>query len=91
MTDCKSLYDAIHREGGPSSTDKRLAIELATVKTRATEGEADLEWIDARYQIADCLTKHARRKSEEALQQVINRAQWRTGRFRQEASESGIR
>ena len=33
MTDCKSLYDAIHKEGAaPASTDKRLAIELAIVK-----------------------------------------------------------
>ena len=33
VTDCKSLYDAIHKEGAaPASTDKRLAIELAIVK-----------------------------------------------------------
>ena len=49
VIDCKSLYDAIHKErAAPSSTDKRPAIELATVKSRATEGEADLRWIDAR-------------------------------------------
>ena len=57
--------------------DQRPAIELATVKSRAAEGEADLRWFDARYQIADCLTKHASRKSEEVLQQVINQARWR--------------
>ena len=69
--DCKSLHDAVHKDSAaPSSTDKRLA----TVKSRAAEGEADLRWIDARYQIAD--TKHASRKSEEVLQQVINQAQW---------------
>ena len=60
VTDCKSLYDAIHKEGAaPASTDKRLAIELAIVKAKAVSGETDLRWIDARYQIADCLTKHA--------------------------------
>ena len=33
VTDCKSLYDAIHKErAAPASTDKRLAIELAIVK-----------------------------------------------------------
>ena len=33
VTDCKSLYDAIHKEGAaPASTDKRLAIELAIGK-----------------------------------------------------------
>ena len=53
VTDCKSLYDAIHKEGAaPASTDKRLAIELAIVKAKAA-GETDLSWIDARYQIAD--------------------------------------
>ena len=54
---------AIHKEGAaPASTDKRLAIELAIVKAKAVSGETDLRWIDARYQIADCLTKHASRK-----------------------------
>ena len=66
VTDCKSLYDAIHKEGAaPASTDKRLAIELAIVKAEAVSGETDLRWIDARYPIADCLTKHASRNLKE--------------------------
>ena len=78
ITDCKSLYDAIHKQGAaPASTDKRLAIELATVKAKAASGETGLRWIDARYQIADCLTKHTSRKSEAVLQKVLNEAQWR--------------
>ena len=78
VTDCKSLYDAIHKEGAaPASTDKRLAIELAIVKAKAVSGETDLRWIDARYQIADCLTKHASRKSEAVLQKILQEAQWR--------------
>ena len=40
-------------------------------------GEIDLRWIDARYQIADCLTKHASRKSEAVLQKILQEAQWR--------------
>ena len=64
FTDCKSLHDAIHEEAAPASTDKRLATELAIVKAKAVSGETDLTWIDARYQIVDCLTKHASRKSE---------------------------
>ena len=79
VTDCKSLYDAMHKEGAaPASTDKRLAIELATVKAKAMSGETDLRWIDARYQIADCLTKHASRQSEAVLQKILQEAQWRT-------------
>ena len=69
VADCKSLYDAIHTErAAPASTDKRLAIELAIVKAKTVSGETDLRWIDARYQVADCLTKHASRKSEAVLQ-----------------------
>ena len=30
-----------------------------------------------RYQIADCLTKHASRKSEAVLQKILQEAQWR--------------
>ena len=78
VTDCKSLYDAIHREGAaPASTDKRLANKLAIVKAKAVSGETDLRWIDTRCQIADCLTKHALRKSEAVLQKFRQEAQWR--------------
>ena len=47
------------------------------VKSRATEREADMSWIDAQYQIADCLTTHAARKSEDVLQHLIDQAQRR--------------
>ena len=78
ITDFKSLYDAIHKErAAPASADKRLPIELAIVKAKAVSRETDLRWIDARYQIADCLTKHASRKSEAVLQKVLNEAQRR--------------
>ena len=40
-------------------------------------GETDLRWIDARYHIADCLTKHASRKSEAVLLKILQEAQWR--------------
>ena len=40
-------------------------------------GETDLRWIDARYRIADCLTKHASRKSEAVLQKILQETQWR--------------
>ena len=47
------------------------------VTTEAVSGETDLRWIDARYQIADCLTKHASRKSEAVQQKILQEAQWR--------------
>ena len=40
-------------------------------------GETDPRWIDARNQIADCLTKHASRKSDTVLQKILQEAQWR--------------
>ena len=77
VTDCKSLYDAIHKEGAdPASTDKRLAIELAMVKAKAVSGETHLRLIDAGYQISDCLTKYASRKSEAVSQKVLSEAKW---------------
>ena len=78
VTYCKSIYDTIHKEGAaPASTDKRLVIELAIVKAKAVSCETDLRWIDARYQIADCLTKHASTKSEAVLQKILQEAQRR--------------
>ena len=60
VTDCRSFHEAMHKEGAaPASTDKRSAIELANVKAKAVSGETDLRCIDARYHIADCLTKDA--------------------------------
>ena len=71
-----------HTEGAaPASTDKRLAIELATVKAKAVSCETDLRWIDAKYHIADCLTKHASRKSEAVLQKILQEAH--SGELRQ--------
>ena len=51
--------------------------ELAIVKAKVVSCETDLRWVVARHQIADCLTKHASRKSESVLQKVLNEAQWR--------------
>ena len=42
-TDCKSIYDALHKERAfPASTDKRLVIELAVVMIEAMSKETDL-------------------------------------------------
>ena len=57
----------------PASTDKRLAIELATINAKAVSGETDLRWIDARCQTVDCL---ASRKSEAVVQKILDEAQW---------------
>ena len=53
------------------TSDLRLNLPLSSY-----ELQKDLRRIDAWYQIADCLTKHASRKSKEVLQHVINEAHW---------------
>ena len=45
-------------------------LSLAIVKAKTVSGAMELRWMDARYQIADCLTKHASRKSEAVLQKI---------------------
>ena len=51
--------------------------QTRVVKAKAVSGETDLRWIDERYQIEDCLTKHASRKSEAVLQKILQETQWR--------------
>ena len=44
VTDCKSLYDHVHREGTPKApTEKRLALDLASVR-QVLMGEARHQW-----------------------------------------------
>jgi len=44
ITDCKSLYDHIHREGTPkASADKRLVIDLAALR-QVLAREGRLQW-----------------------------------------------
>ena len=78
VTDCKRLYDSLRKGGAaPSSSDKRFAIELALVRQRLQDGETCIRWVDARFQVADCLTKNANRASEAILHRLILESLWR--------------
>ena len=62
ITDCKSLYDHLHKEGVPRiPSDKRLAIDLAALRQYFKEEQQDerapLYWVPTGYQLADILTK----------------------------------
>ena len=70
VTDCKSLYDAIHKAQLQRQQTRDWQLSLVIVKAKAVSGATDLRWMDARYQIEDCLTKHASRKSETVLQKI---------------------
>ena len=68
LTDCKSLFDNIHRVGGPRApNEKRLIVDLAALRRiigdEATRwsamlpGNKTLRWIPTNFQLADILTK----------------------------------
>ncbi|CAK9102559.1 unnamed protein product [Durusdinium trenchii] len=42
MTDCKSLYDSVHRAGGPRApSEKRLLVDLAALRQMAQQEDGD--------------------------------------------------
>ena len=62
ITDCKSLFDHLHREGIPRvPTDRRLAIDLAALRQALNDERRDgvipLSWLPTSCQLADVLTK----------------------------------
>ena len=69
ITDCKSLFDAIHKEGVPKlPTEKRLVLDLASIKemlqqeaTSTEKGSVGyslpLRWVPTSFQLADVMTK----------------------------------
>ena len=79
VTDCKSLYDTIHREGlAKAPSEKRLIVDLASLR-QVFEAEtpacgpvearaAPLRWVPTNRMLADCLTKVM---NGEALRQVL--------------------
>ncbi|CAE7394818.1 RE1 [Symbiodinium sp. CCMP2592] len=65
VTDCRSLYDHMHRDGLPRTpSDRRLAIDIACLRQTLMEETADHEdaraplvWVPTHLQRADVLTK----------------------------------
>ena len=62
ITDCKSLYDHLHKEGVPKiPSDKRLAIDLSALRQSLDLEKANdrtpLFWVPTGFQLADVLTK----------------------------------
>lgn len=61
VTDCKALYDAVHRETIQQATDKRVAIEGLVIKDCLKDLNCRWRWVSSERQLADGLTKvHAR-------------------------------
>ena len=65
ITDCKSLYDHLHKEGIPKiPSDRRLAIDLSALRQsldlEKLSDRTPLYWVPTSYQLADILTKPCR-------------------------------
>ncbi|OLQ03552.1 Copia protein [Symbiodinium microadriaticum] len=62
FSDCRSLYDHVHRQGLPRiPSDKRLAVDLAAIRQmidrEQQNGRELLHWVPTNVQLADILTK----------------------------------
>ena len=62
LSDCRSLYDHLHREGVPRTpADRRLAIDLAALRQglrwEMWTDQLPLAWIPSELQLGDVLTK----------------------------------
>ncbi len=68
LTDCKSVYDNVHRVAGPRApTEKRLVIDIAALRhmvgaeevrwSSSLPGGRALRWLPTGSQLADALTK----------------------------------
>ena len=68
LTDCKSLYDNVHRLGGPRApSEKRLIVDLMALRRMVTDedrrwaselpGNKTFRWLPTTHQLADILTK----------------------------------
>ena len=54
-TDNKSLFDNINST--KSVSEKRLRIDIASIREMLVDKEVDIRWIPSKLQLADCLTK----------------------------------
>ncbi len=55
LTDCKSLFDAIHTTNNVQ--DRGLRISIACLRQRVNQQEMIVHWIGTKHQLADSLTK----------------------------------
>ncbi len=55
IVDNKSLYDAL--KSTSQVREKRLAIDIASVKECVKKDKVNIFWVKGQYQLADCLTK----------------------------------
>lgn len=59
MTDCKSLFDAVHKEGsgGSGAGEKRVRMAIISLKEDMKDAKLTMRWTPTQLMIADALTK----------------------------------
>ena len=56
LTDCRSLYDLLHRRGTVPS-ERRLLIDIEALRNDIETNGVVSRWINTKQMLADCLTK----------------------------------
>ena len=74
LTDCKSLYDLLHKRGTVPS-ERRLVIDIEALRDDLESNNVRSKWVSTRQMLADCLTKDDPRAAD-YLKFVL-----RTGRY----------
>ena len=87
ITDAKSVYDALTKSTGISSTvgDKRTAIDLSIIREYLRRHKGCIRWIDGTLQLADSLTKFM---NADFLRSVLHRGKYQ---LREELSTLQLR
>ena len=62
IVDNKSLWESVRSTG--LLTEKRLLIEMSSIRELHETGKINVEWVDTHNQIADCLTKAGANKQK---------------------------
>ena len=63
VTDCKALFDAVHRETIQQAADKRVAIEGLVIKSLLADLHCQWRWVSSERQLSDGLTKVGARQN----------------------------
>jgi hypothetical protein len=57
VTDCKSLYDHLNKQGSAPPDDKRLSLDMQVLRDMMENGGLRVRWVATQQMIADPLTK----------------------------------
>ena len=73
LSDCRSLYEMIVREGGNnrgSTSEKRVSMDVQDIRTSLAQSWVSFSWVPTQVQLADSLTKSSE-QAQSALLDVL--------------------